>query len=99
LPHRRGRREQFSITDTWNVDAFRRRRFAEQPGWFNVLKLLLFVTDVAAKQARCFVQGSILFVNVRIKLVLFPGKPFRPSLIFVSKAEAYLYEAHFRRST
>ncbi len=94
MPHRRRRREQFSITDTWNVDAFRRRRFAEQPGWFNILKLLLLVTDVAAEQARCFVQGSILFVNVRLKLVLS-----QPSLIFVSKAEAYLYEAHFRRST
>jgi hypothetical protein len=28
--------------------------------------------------------------------VLIPGKPFQPSLMFSSKAGAYLSEAHFR---
>ncbi len=32
-------------------------------------------------------------------LVFFPGKPFQPSLVFASKARAYLSEAPFTYST
>ncbi len=38
-------------------------------------------------------------MNVLVKLVFVPGKPFQPSLMFASKAEANPSEAPFRFST
>ncbi len=49
-----------------------------------------------AKVIKLFI---VIIYNFLISWSVCPGKPFRPSLMFVGKAEAYPFEEPFRYST